>query len=147
MLNNHIQQRIYFRRFIFLLTIILVNLNCKKQQEVVPNVSVNIYLSASDPNFINLNAVGGSAYITGGARGIIVYRKSSTEFMAYDRNCTYMPTNPCARVDIDKSTIMATDSCCGSKFLLTDGTVAKGPATIPLKSYRTDFDGNVLHIY
>ena len=125
----------------------LLIVNCGKEQDIVPNVNVDIYISLSDPNFIDLNPVGGWVYITGGSRGIIVYKKSTTEFMAYDRHCTYLPSNSCARVEVDKSQIMAVDSCCGSKFLLTDGSVIGPPATIPLKSFSTTFDGNTVHIY
>ena len=135
------------RPFSLFLFILLISINCRKQQDIVPNITVDIYLNMADPNFININAIGGAINITGGSKGILVYRKSLTEFMAYDRNCTYQPSNSCARVQIDKSLIMAIDSCCGSKFLLTDGTVITGPAPIPLKTYRTTFDGNVVHIF
>ena len=135
--------------FLFLFSSIFVILlaNCRKDQDVIPYVAVDISFSVSDPNFFDLNSVGGWVYIIGGSRGIIVYKKSSTEFMAYDRHCTYKPSTSCAKVDVDKSQITAVDSCCGSKFLLTDGSVVSSPATIPLKSYQTTFDGNVVHIF
>ena len=69
--------------------------------------------------------------------------------MAYDRNCTYHSSDPapCATVYVDSSNIIAVDSCCHSQFSMYDGTVLQTPATLPLKSYHTTFDGNVLHIY
>ena len=123
--------------------------SCKKkeQQEYVPNVPVDIYMYASSPSFVNLNAVGGWLYANGGAKGIVIYRKSNSEFMAYDRNCTYQPNNSCAKVEIDSTSLIAKDNCCGSEFLMTDGSVLKSPASLPLKQYQASFDGNILHIF
>ncbi|HEY6160595.1 MAG TPA: hypothetical protein VI112_05210 [Bacteroidia bacterium] len=123
-------------------------MSCHKESDPIPNVPVNIYVNTSDPNFVNLNAVGGWVYITGGNRGIIVYRKSQTEFMAIERTCAYKPSESNARVEVDTSTnIFLQDPSCGSKFLITDGSLQNGPATGPLRHYNTAFDGVTIHIY
>ncbi len=128
--------------------VVVCTWNCKKQQDNgVPITSVDIYLYANNPSFISLNAIGGYTYITGGIRGILIYRKSSSEFMAYDRNCTYQSSQPCATVVVDNTHILAVDTCCHSKFSIYDGSVTNGPAAIPLKAYNTSFDGTTLHIY
>ena len=136
--------------FCFICSAILVSgvISCKKDTHSnIPNTAVDIYLYANNPSFINLTTVGGWVYISGGVRGILVYRKSNTDFMAYDRNCTYQSSDPCATVVVDASNIIATDTCCHSKFSIFDGNVTQGPATLALKAYNTSFDGNVLHIY
>lgn len=121
---------------------------CKKDVDNgVPITPVDIYLYTNNPSFLNLNGVGGWVYITGGVRGILVYRKSPSEFMAYDRNCTYQSSDPCATVVVDATNILATDTCCHSKFSMYDGSVTQAPAGLPLKTYNTTYDGNVLHIY
>lgn len=120
---------------------------CKKDDSGVPIVGVDIYIYTSSPSFINIAVPGGWVYITGGARGILVYRKSTSEFMAYDRNCTYNSSDPCAVVYVDSSNIIATDTCCNSQFSIYDGTVTQSPAVVPLKTYNTSWDGTVLHIY
>ena len=121
---------------------------CKKGDDNgVPIVDVDIYIYTSNPSFINLNAVGGWVYITGGVRGILVYRQSISDFKAYDRNCTYNSNDACAIVYVDASNIIATDTCCNSQFSIYDGSVLQAPAGVPLKTYNTTFDGNVLHIY
>ena len=139
------------KSFLFSLCFILVLLSsdsCKKENNnTIPYVAVDIYIYTNNPSFFNLNAVGGWVYITGGNRGILIYRKSSTEFMTYDRNCTYQSTQPCATVVVDNTNIIATDTCCHSKFSLYDGSVVQNPAAVPLKAYNNTFDGNVLHIY
>lgn len=121
---------------------------CKKDtNNGVPITPVDIYLYTNNPSFVNLNGVGGWVYITGGVRGILIYRKSPSEFMAYDRNCTYQSSDACATVVVDATNILATDTCCHSKFSMYDGSVTQAPAGLPLKAYNTTFDGNVLHIY
>ena len=121
--------------------------SCKKDESQIPEAHLDIYIHINDPAFINLNAVGGWVYVTGGVRGIVVYRKSISEFMAYDRACTYDPNNPSEYVKVDSSQVMVKDDHCGSKLLLSDGYVVNGPASLPLKSYQTSFDGNVVHIW
>jgi nitrite reductase/ring-hydroxylating ferredoxin subunit len=128
---------------------VFINNSCKKDknEDLIPNIAVDFYINIASTQYLELHSVGGWVNVTGGVRGIIIYRKSIDEFMAYERNCTYQPSNSCARVSVDNTNLMAIDSCCGSKFLLTDGSVIKSPATYPLKQYRTSLDGNILHVY
>ncbi len=120
---------------------------CKKDKSEVPNTQVDIYVYTSSPQYNHLNTPGNWAYVTGGVRGIIVYRRSIEEFKAYDRSCTYQPANSCEIVSIDSTNIFAVDACCGSKFQIIDNTVVNGPASQPLREYNTHYDGNTLHIY
>ncbi len=124
----------------------LVFFGCEKNTHPVPNVYVNIYIDVTSTQYIELNNIGGWLYLTGGYNGLIVYRRSLNEFMAFDRACPYNHTTDPA-LDIDASGMIAECSQCGSKFLLYDGTVIEGPASLPLKAYRTVFDGIYLHIY
>ena len=126
--------------------LLLVFGECKKEKETVPNVYVDKYLFATDPAFSPLNAVSGYAYVDGGSNGILVYRKSQNEFLAYDRHCTYKVAEK-NQVVVDASGLIAVDSKCNSKFLITDGSPNSGPAVNPLKRYQTAFDGTVLHIF
>jgi nitrite reductase/ring-hydroxylating ferredoxin subunit len=110
-------------------------------------VPVNIYISAGSPEFHDISVVGGWTYITAGSRGIVLYRYSSSEFKAYDRHCPYQPENTCGIVSVQTNQLTLKDDCCGSEFLLQDGSVINGPAVTGLKIYQTDFDGQTLHIY
>ena len=121
--------------------------SCEKNNSVVPDTNVNIFLLTTQPAFANLNAIGGWTYLNGGVRGIIVYRSTQVEFVAMDRNCTYDPTVTCATVHVESNNIAAADTCCGSRFQLLGGTVLNGPATQGLKLYNTSFDGTTLHIF
>jgi Rieske Fe-S protein len=134
-------------KIFFLLIVLIFFAECKKDNNNVPNTSVDIYLYTNNPSFVNISVIGGWVYVTGGVRGILIYRKSNSEFMAYDRNCTYQSNQPCATVVVDATNIAAKDTCCGSRFSIYDGSVYQGPASLPLKAYNTSYDGNVLHIY
>ena len=120
---------------------------CKKEEpESIQPVYVDLYIDISLPSYTKLNIVGSWVYVSGGAKGIIAYRKSNTDFMAYDRNCTYEPSKGNVAV-VDSTNIFAENKACGSMFLITDGSVYKAPASLPLKHYQTNFDGKTLHIY
>ncbi len=117
----------------------------EKEQGLIPNVYVNFELY---PNSINPIPVSTWIYVNDqGYRGIIIYRYDQNTFLAYERTCPYDPEKSCAVVEADESSITAVDSCCMSRFLLTDGSPYAGPATLPLKQYQTMYDGNILRVY
>ena len=131
---------------------------CNKDENALIDPGyVNITINPNSPEYIELNNVGGWAYLYANppSRGIIVYRFTQDEFKAYERTPTYKPeqcctttsTESCARIIVDDSGILAVDTCSGSEYLLLDGSVTKGPATIPLYAFKTVYDGNMLQIY
>jgi nitrite reductase/ring-hydroxylating ferredoxin subunit len=142
-------KKYYIISLIFvLLSALLVTPSCnksEKQQGLIPTVYVNFELY---PNSINPIPVSTWIYVNDqGYRGIIVYRYDQNTFLAYERTCPYDPEKECAVVEADESSITAVDSCCMSRFLLTDGSPFAGPATLPLKQYQTVYDGMVLRVY
>lgn len=124
-------------------------LQCAEEQKgEIPNVPLDIYININEPRYANLQAIGGWEYLTGGSKGLIVYRRSNDTFLAYDRHCTYRPSENCGRAAVDSSNIkIHCRACSGSEYSIQDGSVLKGPATQPLKRYGTSFDGDILHIY
>ena len=133
---------------IFIITLLSSTWSCKDKlpHDTIPEVAVNLYLDINSTMYIELNSIGGHIYLTGGYRGILIYRVSVDEFVAYDRACPFDPFADKARITVDPSGITVTDSICGSQFNILDGSVIKGPATIPLKRYYTYFDGNILTV-
>jgi len=120
--------------------------NGKVEHDAIPEVAVNAYIDVNSTMYIELNTIGGWVYLTGGYRGILVYRVAVDEFVAYDRGCPFDPFEATSRITMDPSGITCTDSLCGSQFGILDGSVINGPATIPLKRYYTYYDGNILTI-
>jgi nitrite reductase/ring-hydroxylating ferredoxin subunit len=137
--------------FLLLICLLPVLLTCKKesQDSDVPNTVVDFTIYLTLPQYSSLNTVGNWVYITAGVRGIIVYHRSHGDFVALERNCTYQSSNANAVVSVDSSNVFAADTSCGSSFYLTDGSVANGPATVPLKRYNTSYNASsmTVHIY
>jgi nitrite reductase/ring-hydroxylating ferredoxin subunit len=121
--------------------------NCKKNDDLIESVMVDVYLDPTLPSNNNLTVIGGWIYVNAGVKGIIVFKRSPDEFLAFERNCTYLPQNKCT-IKVESSNLIAADACCGSRFQLTDGIVVKGPASRGLKQYATSVDKNgVVHVY
>jgi len=130
----------------FLFVLLISFGGCKKDKNEIPDVYVDVYLYTTDPAFSPLNAITGYTYVAGGSKGILIYRKSQNEFMAYDRHCSYNVSEG-DQIAMDASGLFAVDSKCSSKFHLSDGSPNSGPAVNSLKFYETSFDGSVLHIF
>ncbi len=90
--------------------------------------------------FHNLEFIGGWGYIGNGYKGIFIYHVTEDEFVALERCCTYDPNIIEARVYYDRNTGVLRDSICGSEFQpFFGGSVAKDPAELPLRQYKTQY--------
>ncbi len=127
---------------------LLLGTGCRKENNSgVPLTQVDFQINVNNPAYNDLAVPGGWLYLTGGSMGIIVYRKSLEEFVALDRHCPYQPADLC-RVHVDDTDVLARDTtCCGSAFLIMDGSVTQGPASLGLQRYNTSFNGSILRIY
>ena len=122
--------------------------SCSKDQEsTIPSVPVNIRIDLDNPEYNQLNTIGGSISIEGGIRGIIVYRIGQVEFIAFDRNCSYQSFDSCATVSLDSTISSVGCKCCGSRFQLIDGSPINGPANASLRRYQTNLVDRYLYIY
>lgn len=143
--------------FILVLTVLVFfSSSCSKNPNGpdIPEAPVDIYLRPNDLDYI---ADGGWVYVTAQepSRGIIVYRLFHDQFMAYERTCPYDPNEccegssiySCSRLLVDIDGISIIDTCCSSKYLMTDGAPYEGPSPWVLKQYGTAYNGEVLHIY
>lgn len=123
---------------------------CRKEGSTpkgAPPVLVDFTINVNNPAYNDLAVPGGWVYVTGGNQGIIIYRRTVDDFVALDRLCMYQPSQPC-RVHVDDSQVTATDTtCCGSSFLLLDGSVTQGPSSLGLTRYNTTFNGTTLRIF
>lgn len=133
-------------RLLILFTALSI-LSCEGNLNVspIPDVPVNVEVNLNDLDNTPLQLIGGYIYITGGVRGIVLYRRSQNEYKAYDRNCTYQPEDACAVVSFHSSGFYLEDTCCGSVFD-TDGFPTGGPAEFPLKEYQISRSGDILFI-
>jgi nitrite reductase/ring-hydroxylating ferredoxin subunit len=134
--------------FGLLLTYLIFLTSCKQDlsDDAIPQgFFADILLNLNAPENIALKNSGGSIQNNGGVRGIIVYRNGSN-YLAYERNCSYHPNDACATIEVHSSNLYMIDTCCGSSFGLDDGIPTGGPAWRPLRQYRTFLDGSTLTI-
>jgi len=121
-------------------------LSCGKNEheyEPIPYVYVNIEMTLIDLKTVNER---GWDTIPGGYKGILVHRLSPSSYVAYERACPYDPLEDCAIIEVEGSGTTLIDSCCFSRYLMSDGSVFSGPSLMPLKQYYTHFDGQRLII-
>jgi nitrite reductase/ring-hydroxylating ferredoxin subunit len=139
---------IKFKNLLICFCIISLN-SCTKNQNIVPYVYVDQHINISLPSYSSLNSIGGWAYITGGSRGIIIYRQSYDQFSAYDRHCTFNADNPCGKATVDSTNSFVECACDSSRYQIFDGLVIQGPASYSLKNYQTSFNvtSNQIHIF
>ena len=156
MLIEKLSMKKKYQRNFFIVFLLLLGgtttFSCKKSSLYTnfPSVTVNKYVYMNLPPYNTLQVVGNYAYISdAGYRGLIVYHRSIDEFVAYDRGCTYDPTNANSLLEVVSGGLTIKDNHCGSTFSLVDGSVSGSPATIPLKTYRVDYDqpNQKLYIY
>jgi Rieske Fe-S protein len=81
---------------------------------------------------------GGFIYRSEGVRGLIIYRKNGSTFLAFERNCTFQPNDVCATIEVHSSSLYIFDPCCGSTFNF-DGNPTGSPASRPLRQYQTSW--------
>lgn len=137
-------------RLVFLFAIILFLNSCNKDKmNPVPNISFDMTININLPSYNELNGVGGWCYVNGGSRGIVVYRKSIEEFVAFDRHSPMDPDGTCfLPLFIDSNNFLQlNDTCNNAKFSLYDGSPIAN-SNFGLRQYATTFDGNTqLRIY
>jgi len=148
--------------FLIIFSITLTLDSCSKKNDVIPDVYVDFTLYLNDPQFVNLNAIGGSVAVNSltnnwgrGAAGYagngIIVSSGVDEFFAYDGTCPhdYAVNGLSVKVNIDKTnTMKAVCPKCGTIYeLLSSGTPASGIGRYPLKNYRTSIYGNSVRVW
>jgi hypothetical protein len=134
----------------------LITLSCvlvsgcnKNKIHPVPNIPFDITIDINLPSYNALIGVGSYAYLNGGSRGIIVYRRNIDEFVAFDRHSPVDADGSCPEPlypDPDNF-LMLIDSCGPAKFSLFDGSPVEG-SEFGLRQYQTIYNGtNLLRIY
>ena len=115
----------------------------------VPNIPFDITIDINLPSYSNLSGVGGWAYVNGGSRGIIVYRRAIDEFVAFDRHSPADASGTCflPLFPDSENFLQLNDTCNTATFSLYDGSPIAN-SQYGLRQYRTVFNGtNLVRIY
>ena len=130
--------------------IILLLVCCKSNpvdDPIPPGIFPDYVANLTAPEYQSLLVDGGYKEVNSiGVRGVIIYRKNATTYMAFERNCSYRPNDACATVNVHSSKLFLIDPCCNSSFNFDTGSPTGGAAWRPLRLYHTDLSGNTLTI-
>lgn len=140
--------------FFLFLAIIPFIFGCNRnERHPVPYYQFDININLNLPSYNPLLGVGGWAYVNGiGSRGVIVYRRSVGEFVAFDRHAPSDPEGVCqsSLITNPDNFFILEDPCSGGRFSLLDGspTSESDYTDWGLRSYLTYYDGGAtLRIY
>ncbi|MBN9292553.1 MAG: hypothetical protein J0G96_01085 [Flavobacteriia bacterium] len=130
--------------------IVVTFLGCKStRRNPIPNIPFDITINITLPAYIDLQNVGSYAYVTGGSKGLIVYRMSYDQFVAFDRHSPAEASFNCDQplTPREENFLELSDSCSTARFSLLDGSAIEG-SDVGLRQYLTYFDGaNKVRIY
>lgn len=138
---------------IALLTILSCNKNTVNNDPIA-DVPVNITINMALPSYTHLLDPGTFVFENGGIKGVVVVHHTDDQFYAFDRSCSFQPSNACSRVEVDSTVLVfrcgeskagGFQKCCDSRFFM-NGQVLDGPATFGLKHYQVIKSGNLLNI-
>ena len=120
--------------------------NSDEVNRFVPDVPVNKTIFLTNPEFINLQVVGGWAYTQGGISGIIIYHAGINNYLAFERSAPHRTPEPCSVMTVKNSLTMVC-SCDDTVFNLLNGAPMTDGIIYPAKQYRVLITGpNTLQI-
>ena len=135
---------------LFLFLVLIIASSClKNNQNPVPSIPFDITIDINLPSYYQLQGVGSWTYVNGGSRGIIVYRRTIDEFVAFDRHSPMDPNGTCflPLFPEQDNFLQLKDICSSAQFSLYDGGPISG-SQFGLRQYATQFNGsNLLRIY
>ena len=132
-------------RIFLVFIIILFHFSCGRNRlHPVPYYQFDLNINLSLPTYNSLLGVGGWAYVSGaGSRGLVVYRRSVGEFVAFDRHSPADPEGTCDTplVTDEENFLLLNDPCSDAQFSLFDGSIAAGDTEWGLRQYQTFYNG------
>jgi hypothetical protein len=141
-------------QLIMLIAIVGLLFGCNRnERHPVPYFQFDVTINLNLPTYNSLLGVGGWAYVNGiGSRGVVVYRRSVGEFVAFDRHSPADPEGVCPTplVTDPDNFLRLLDDCSGGIFSLFDGSPWQDSSYKEwgLRSYLTFYDGGAaLRIY
>ena len=111
------------------------NDNSNEFNTILPERPVNQTVFLNNPEFINLQVVGGWAYTSGGISGIIIYHSGINTYLAYERSAPHLTPQACSQMVVKNSLTMEC-ACDDSVFNILNGAPMTDGVSYPAKQYR-----------
>ncbi len=115
--------------------------NSDEYDQILPNVPVDETIFLNNPEYIDLQIVGGWAYSKGGISGIIIYHAGINSYVAFDRAAPHLRPKSCSTMNV-KDALYMICSCDNSRFSILDGSPLTDGIRYAAKQYRVTVLGN-----
>ena len=117
------------------MTMMACNDDGNEFNDLLPEVPVNQTIFLNNPEFIDLQVVGGWAYAQGGISGIIIYHYSSDNYIAFERSAPHLKPQLCSKMVVNNGLTMEC-SCDDSKFNILNGAPLTNGVDYSARPYR-----------
>ena len=136
--------------FTAILLVIFLIFSCdtegNEENNLLPEVTVDETIFLNNPEYINLQVVGGWAYSQGGISGIILYHYSSNSYVAFERSAPHLSPQLCSKMSVKNGIIMFC-SCDESEFNILNGAPLTEGVNYQARQYRVSIlSSNTLRI-
>ena len=135
------------KKSVLLSVLFLVFFSCSNNGSIninpfIPNYSFTVDINMNLPMYSSLQYPSNAVYYPGkGVKGLIIFNTGSG-YNVFDAACPNQNLSSCSTLTING--IDAVCPCDSKSYSLFTG---QGSLQYPLKQYRVDVNGNVLHIY
>jgi hypothetical protein len=146
--------------FSLMVLALLIMAACNKDNgDRQPLPPINITIDPNSTIYQELNITGGWMYLDqqDGAeppsRGIIVYRMTEDQFLAFERTPPFKPDSCCNPAKTVCTALLVNpypfivDTCTLAKYSMLDGSPVSGPSNMPLSAYICEYYGGWLYIH
>lgn len=131
---------------IIILVSFLLLINCSDTTNLancIRSFNLNLVTDLNNPELINAQTPGGFAQLPGGNKGILLFNKNGTDFVAYDRLC---PRNNCTAPMTYQNRLL-TCSCHNSSYSVDFGGAPQTEGfECPAIEYRVTINGSTIRI-
>ena len=103
--------------------------------DLLPVVPVNQTVFLNNPEFIDLQVVGGWAYSQGGISGIVIYHYGTDTFLAYERSAPHLRPQACSKMTVNNGLTMVCP-CDDSRFNILNGAPLTDGVKYAARQYR-----------
>lgn len=136
------------KKFPFLLILLLFSCGKNSSQKDCQYKTVSFYnddINLTDIKYVKLKSDGNYIYYNLGAKGVIVYRASSTEFRVFERASPLDADNDKAKIFVDNTGPFMKDTV-HKQIWDMNGVPYSGNSTCIVKQYNSTVSGNNLVI-
>ena len=121
--------------FLIVFTFLSCNDDGNDFRDLLPEVPVNKTIFFNNPEFIDLQVVGGWAYSTGGISGIIIYHYGIDTFIAFERSAPHLSPQACSKMSV-KNNLTMECPCDDSVFNILNGAPLTDGVNYTARQYR-----------